>query len=347
MPSIVGRWLWAIGLAVSIVGLAAGCGPKKGAVAPASSATGAKPGERIKIGFIVKMPDEKWFQNEWEFADRAGKKYGFEVVKLAGTDGEKVLSAIDTLAAMGAQGFVICTPDTKLGPAIVAKATAKNLKVYSVDDQFLAPDGKPMTDVPYMGISARSIGEQVGKALYEQYRARGWKPDDTAAAAITFEELNTSKERTDGALAALTAAGFPRERVYKVGERTTDVEGSFNAMATLLTQHPDVKHWLVFSMNDEGVLGAVRSLENRGFGADRVVGIGIGGSTAFAELEKPTPTGFVGTALISPLRHGFETTERLYKWITTGEKPPMDIRTSGTIVTRENYKKVAKEQGLL
>lgn len=348
MPRNAVPWLWFIVLAATLAAAGGGCGPRSGSQQKAGAPGDvARPGERIKIGFIVKMPDEKWFQNEWAFADKAGKKYGFEVVKLSGTDGEKVLSAIDTLATMGAQGFVICTPDTKLGPAIVAKAAAAHLKVYSVDDQFVGPDGKPMTDVPYMGISARTIGEQVGKALFDEYRKRGWKPAETAAAGITFEELNTAKERTDGAAAALTAAGFAADRIYKVGERTTDVEGSFNAMATLLTQHPDVKHWLVFSMNDEGVLGAVRALENRGFKADNVAGIGIGGSTAFAELEKPEPTGFVGTALISPLRHGYETTERLYKWITTGEKPPMDIRTSGVIVTRQNYKQVAREQGLL
>jgi L-arabinose transport system substrate-binding protein len=52
-------------------------------------------------------------------------------------DGEKTLSAIDSLAANGAKGFVICPPDVSLGPAIMAKAKLNGLKVIAVDDRFV------------------------------------------------------------------------------------------------------------------------------------------------------------------------------------------------------------------
>lgn len=301
--------------------------------------------QRLKIGFLVKQPEEPWFQNEWKFAQQAADKYGFDVVKIGATDGEKVLSAIDNLAAQGAQGFVICTPDVRLGPAIVTKAGAVKLKVYSVDDQFIGADGQFM-DVPYMGISAREIGGQVGQALFDEFRRRNWDVNETAACCVTFDELHTAKERTEGALETLAAAGFPTGKIFKTAEKTTDTEGAFNAAATLLTQHPEIKRWLVFSMNDEGVMGAVRAMEGRGFNAETIIGIGIGGSTCKVEFEKATPSGFYGTCLISPLRHGFETTEALYKWIKDGTVPPKDTRTKGYIITRENYKKVMAEQGL-
>ncbi|UMX62041.1 hypothetical protein MJ588_18480 [Klebsiella pneumoniae] len=50
------------------------------------------------------------------------KDLGFDVVKITVPDGEKSLNAIDSLAASGWKSFVICTPDPKLGSAIVAKA---------------------------------------------------------------------------------------------------------------------------------------------------------------------------------------------------------------------------------
>ena len=302
--------------------------------------------DKVKIGFLVKMPEETWFQQEWKFAEKAAKQYGFDLVTIGATDGEKVLSAIDNLNAQGAQGFVICTPDVRLGPAIMARAKMHKMKVFSVDDQFVGADGQFM-DVPYMGISAREIGELVGQALFDEYTKRGWSPEETAACVVTFEELNTSKERTDGAIAKLTELGFNADRIYKVSEKTTDTEGSFNAANTLLTQHPEVKRWLVFSMNDEGVMGAIRALEGRGFDADTAIGIGIGGSTCMVEFQKSTPSAFFATCLISPLRHGFETSEYLYKWIKDGVEPPKDTRTTGMIITRENYEKVMKEQGLL
>ena len=125
----------------------------------------AKGDGKVRIGFLVKMPDEKWFQNEWRYAQRAADKYGFELIKIGVPDGERVVAAIDSLAAAGAQGFVICTPDPKLGPVIVSRAAKHGLKVFAVDDQFVGHDGKFM-DVPYMGLSAKEIGLLVGRELY-------------------------------------------------------------------------------------------------------------------------------------------------------------------------------------
>lgn len=39
--------------------------------------------ESMKLGFLVKQPEEPWFQTEWKFADKAGKDLGFEVIKIA------------------------------------------------------------------------------------------------------------------------------------------------------------------------------------------------------------------------------------------------------------------------
>ena len=57
--------------------------------------------KKIKIGFIVKQPDEAWFQAEWKWAEKAGLKDGFEVVKVAANNQESVLSVIDDLASEG------------------------------------------------------------------------------------------------------------------------------------------------------------------------------------------------------------------------------------------------------
>src|ERR1700712_1973524 len=90
---------------------------------------GVTAADKVKIGFLVKQAEEPWFQTEWQFAEKAGKDHGFEVIKIAVPDGEKTRSAIDSLAANGAKGFVICPPDVSLGPSIVAKAKANDLKV--------------------------------------------------------------------------------------------------------------------------------------------------------------------------------------------------------------------------
>src|SRR5512144_376405 len=87
----------------------AGCARKMDAPKAASAPA------KIKIGYVVKAPEEPWFQLEWKFADQAAAEFGFEVIKIGATDGEKVLAAIDNLAAGGALGVLVCTPDVRLG----------------------------------------------------------------------------------------------------------------------------------------------------------------------------------------------------------------------------------------
>lgn len=302
-----------------------------------------KEGEKpIKIGFLVNNPEQTWFQNEWKYAQVCADKYGFDLIKIGATDGNKVLSAIDNLAAQGAQGFVICTPDVRLGPAIIARANSYGMKVFSVDDQFVDHDGNFM-DVPYMGISASEIGRSVGFALYDELKKRGWNIEETGALAVTFDELDTAKKRTGGTISALTESGFPVEKIFYAPQKHSDVPSAFDAADVALTQHSYIRRWLVFSINDEGVLGAVRALENRGFTTKTIIGIGIGGGVSKSEFEKDEPTGFYATCFLNPFRHGFETTEYLYTWIKDGIEPPKDIRTSGVIITRETRSRVMKE----
>lgn len=331
--------LFLLGLAA----LAPGCG--KSPEAAKGAAPAAKPGA-IKIGFLVKQPEEPWFQLEWKFADRAARDLGFNLVKIGATDGEKVLSAIDNLAAGGAQGFVICTPDPRLGQAIAAKAKAANLKLIAVDDQFLGADGQPIKNVHYLGISARKIGENVGQILAAELKKRGYNPAETAVCAITFDELATAKERTDGAIATLTAAGFPPDRIFRAPMRTSDIPGSLDAANTLLTQQPNVKHWLVCGTNDSAVLGAIRALEGRNFAPESCVGVGINGTDCIVELEKARPTSFHGSMLLSAKAHGYQTAEMMHRWIKDGVEPPLDTRTTGVLITRDNFRQVLKEQGV-
>lgn len=324
---------------------AASCSKSPDATARGAASAAPKAGA-IKIGFYVKQPEEPWFQLEWRFAEQAAKDLGFTLIKTGANEGEKLLSAIDNFAASGAQGFVVCTPDTRLGPAIVAKAKAANLKFISVDDQFLGADGQPMKNVHYLGISARKIGEKVGETLAAEMKKRGFNPAETAVCAVTFDELATSKARTDGAIAVLTAAGIPSERIFKAPMRTTDIPGALTATNVLLTQQPAVKHWVVCGTNDNAVLGAVRALEGRGFAPESCVGIGINGTDCIIELEKTKPTSFHGSMLLSAREHGYKTAEMLYKWIKDGVEPPLDTRTVGTLITRENFRQVLKEQGV-
>ncbi len=334
-----------------LIGIALmGCEKEKATIVshdgpPSTTASRQAPKDSIVLGFLVKRPEEPWFQDEWKYAQQCADKYGIKLIKIGAPDGEKVLTAIDNLAAQKAQGFVICTPDVKLGSAIVAKAEGYKMKVFTVDDRLVGGDGQFM-EVPYMGISARGIGEAVGKAVWAEVQRRGWPLAETGVCVITFDELDTVKQRTDGAVDALTQAGLPAAQIFRMSEKTTDTPGAFDAALVLLTQHPEVKRWAAVSINDEGVMGAVRAMENRGFTADTVIGIGIGGSSALSEFQRPQASGFSATCLINARQHGYDALELLYKWVKDGVEPPQVTLTAGEIVTRDNYKEKMKALGL-
>ena len=193
-------------------------------------------------------------------------------------------------------------------------------------------------------MSASKIGTAQGQALHAEMQRRHWPESETAACVITFEELDTARERTDGAIAALKAAGFPAGSIFKAPQKTTDVPGSFDAANILLTQHPGVKRWLIAGMNDTAVLGAVRATEGRGFTADTVIGIAINGTDCLDELRKARPTGFFGSMRVPASYEGYKTAEMLYHWIKEGVVPPLETRTPGTLITRENFEQVIREE---
>lgn len=312
------------------------------------NSTSSNADEPVKIGFLVKQPEEPWFQDEWKFAEMAAREKGFTLVKIAAPSGEKVMSAIDNLAAQKAQGFVICTPDVKLGPGIVAKAKADGLKMMTVDDRLVDGTGKPIASVPYMGISASEIGRQAGESIASEVKRRGWAMKEVGAIDVSYDQLPTSHDRTAAAADALVAAGLPRANVINAPMNHPDTENGFNAANVALTKNPQFKHWVAFGLNDESVLGAVRAAEGRGIKADNMVGVGVGGSeSALNEFKKPQPTGFFGTVIISPKRHGAETSTLVYEWIRTGKEPPMLTLTTGMLATRDDVNQVREKMGLV
>ena len=303
--------------------------------------------EEVKIGFLVKQAEEPWFQTEWAFAEKAGKEHGFTVIKIAVPDGEKTLSAIDSLAANGAKGFVICPPDVSLGPAIVAKAKANGLKVIAVDDRFVDAKGNFMEDVPYLGMAAFEVGQKQGAAMAAEAKKRGWDWKETYAVINTFNELDTGKKRTDGSVKSLEEAGMPKDHILFTAAKTLDVPGSMDATNSALVKLPSgAKNLIIGGMNDNTVLGGVRATESAGFKAANVIGIGINGTDAIGELKKPN-SGFFGSMLPSPHIEGYNTALMMYEWVTKGTEPPKyTAMDEVTLITRDNFKEELTKIGL-
>ena len=303
--------------------------------------------DEIKIGFLVKQPADSWFQDEWRFAEKAASDKGFKLIKIGVSSNDKLMAAIDNLVRQKAQGFVVCVPDVSIGSAVVAKAAKSKLKLMTVDDRLLDDKRQSIEAVPHMGISAFKIGEQVGNEIAAEAQRRGWKLNEVGLIRVSYDQLPTAKDRTEGAVAALTKAGLPTANVISAPQKTIETEDAFDATALAIAQNPKYKKWLAVGFNDETVLGAVRGAEGKGIKADSLVAVGIGGSaSALSEFNKAELSAFHATVLISPKRHGYETAANMYEWIKTGKEPEKLIQTAGAIALRSNLKEVRSTMGL-
>ena len=303
--------------------------------------------EGIKIGFIVKQPEVSWFQDEWRFADQAGIEKGFEVIKLGGEDGEKLLASLDSIAIQGAKGVIVVAPDIKLGTAIVAKAKANGLKLMTVDDRLINSQGNPIESVPHMGISAYNIGLTLGDAIVEEAKSRNWDLKDPSLGIIrvTFESTPTIMERINGVTVQLKEAGAVN--FIDARSKALTIADAFDAVNIALTQNSHITKWIVYGGNDETAIGGVRAIEERGFTATSIIGGGINGDeNAISEFKKTNPTGFTLSVLLSAKRHGYETALNMYDWIVNDTTPEPVIWTSGNIIHRDNYKEVMTDLGL-
>jgi L-arabinose transport system substrate-binding protein len=215
----------------------------------------------------------------------------------------------------------------------------------AVDDQFVGPNGL-MKEVHYLGVSARKIGETAAQAALDEMKRRSWDPAEVAVAVITYDQLDTTRERTDAAIALVRAAGFAPGQIHRADSRTGDIPGAFDAANALFVRAGQVKRWLVLGPADNFVLGAVRALEGRGVGSENAIAVGINGTDCIVEFEKPNPTAFFASVLLAPKKHGYDTVAMLHRWVTTGEEPPLDTRTAGILITRDTFARVLAEQGI-
>ena len=111
----------------------------------------------------------------------------------------------------------------------------------------------------------------------------------------------------------------------------------------MLARHPNVKKWVVYALNEETVLGAVRATEQLHIPAADVIGVGINGAgEAFAEFQKKEPTGFTDDRRqLDEPRQGQHAEP--VDWIRGGKTPPADTQTSGKLMTRANWQAVRAE----
>lgn len=288
------------------------------------------------IYYVVKYGDEPWFINEVAGAkaeaDRLGVKFTSQNVK---TDANLAITGVDNAIAAGAKGLVIVVPEQKIGPAVIAKAKEAGIPLIAVDDGIKDKDGN---DAPFVGFSAVAIGKQVGGVIADMHDKLGWSKAGPETMIISAEAQTVSvcMDRTNNSIAVLKdRLGIPEQQVLHLAVPESQANAMTSA-AQALVAYPKVKKWLVVACNDDGVLGVVRALEQAGYSADDVIGVGINGDQACAEFKKAQATGFRGSIYVDSRAHGRVAVKELYDFLTAGTPVPARTIIDGHLITRDD-----------
>lgn len=292
--------------------------------------------EDLKIGYINKMGDHPWFVAEVEGAAGAAQAEGAEFVSQdVQFNADLTITTLDTMIGDGVDGIAIVVPDRALGPVVAARALEAGIPLIAVDDDISYEDGSP---VPYVGMNAHSIGRSVGRELAAMYNTEGWADKEVRVVSIEDRKADTCMQRNIGAEEAFLEGvpNFNADNILRVAYDNTMVN-SIDVMTTTLTANPTATHFVFYSCNDDGVLGAARAMENAGYSADQGLGVGIDGSRACDAFGNGRASGFRGTMWLNSANHGREAVELLLANIKDGAELPLTTFTEPEFITLGNF----------
>ncbi len=303
----------------------------------AALALSAAQADDIKLGYINKMGEHPWFVAEVAGAKAEAKKLNVGIsTQDVQFNADLTLTTFDTMVGDGVKGIAIVVPDRALGPVVAEKAAKANILLIAVDDDIYTADKKM---VPYIGMNATNIGRQVGAEDAALYQQMGWdKLADVRLASIEDRKADTCMQRNRGAEAAFLEAvpGFDKSHIVRIPYDNT-MNSAIDAVTTTLTAHPEAQHWIFYSCNDDGVLGAVRATENAGMKPEQVIGVGIDGSRACDAFGSGNPTGFRGTMWIDSGKEGATAVALLTRSIKDGTPLPGVTYVSPDLITAADF----------
>ena len=299
--------------------------------------TAAARADEVKLGYINKMGDHPWFVAEIAGAKAEAANQGAKIsTQDVQFNADLTLTTLDAMIGDGVQGVAIVVPDRALGPVVAEKAAKANVKLIAVDDDIKGPNDSV---VPYIGMNAGEIGAQVGREEARIYKELKWdQQKDVYLGAIEDRKADTCMRRSNGAEAAFLEAvpGFDKSHIVRIPYDNT-MASAIDAVTTTLTANPAAQHWVFYSCNDDGVLGAVRATENQGLKPDQVIGIGIDGSRSCSIFGTGSPSGFRGTMYIDSRKEGATAVQLLTASIEKKTPLPNITYVSADLINDANW----------
>jgi L-arabinose transport system substrate-binding protein len=346
-PATAGAVTTAIALVVVACGGAASpsagaASPSAGAASPstqAASPAASTAGKPLLVA-INRGASEQYFI-DLQSAFKA------EVEKLGGTaktfdakeDQNLTISLMNDAVSAGAKGIAATAQSSDLGPALAK--IAKNASVAYVATDVTQKDAAG-NSVPFVGFDGKAMGTAVSNEVVTLLDKAGWSKDSSkkvGVLSVEAQSISVCEDRTNASKEILKGAGFPAGNIYQVPYDGSTAAGQ-TAAGPVITAHPDVTNWVIFSCNDEGVLGAINALTTAGAKPENVIGVGIGAYEACKPWTASQPSGFKAALFISGLDVGKAAADALWANVVDGTPLPAMTIAKTTMVDPANYAQI-------
>lgn len=334
------RWTSAIVCGASLILAATACSSGKDSGSPASApqhTTGT-----ISLVYAQKQGDQEYFIDEADGAKAKAKALGVDlkVVDL-GNDANKAVTEVQNAVNQKANGVIAVVPDPSVGPQVVQLAKAGGLAFLTSDDQVCTngPDPSKCSKenlVPRVGFSGQQMGQQVGTSAGQLFKQAGWKPEDTAIVDAWQQDVTVCTDRVKANEAAFKTASGADVKTIEVGTDNTPSDAQ-NKISATVAGNRSVKHWVVMGCNDENVSGGVAAIQNAGYSADNVIGVGLGAYLACKEWRGGKPTGFKAALWINGQDVGSLAVQTMYDYLKNGKAMPAEVFAPTKMVDASNW----------
>jgi len=124
-----------------------------------------------------------------------------------------------------------------------------------------------VNNVPSFGAVWADTGTTQGKWLAQQAKAKHWSPNDTALVECTDPDVGASVNiMFDTAPKALIASGFaiPKKNIFKIICKYSATQSAQVNIKAWFTGHPNFKHVMINTIDDERMQGAINALNQVG-----------------------------------------------------------------------------------
>jgi len=277
--------------------------------------------KKLKFAYVCKMLTHPWFIEEENGIKAQVKALGLDYIGVdANLQDEAFMQAIDNVIGQGANALMVVVTHQTLGPAVIDKAREAKIPIITIDDTIKDSSG---TQIPHVGLPTTETGVMGGHALAKLAKERGFFAPGNVVKVMQIDMsfLSVVHDRTVGYKQALQE-DLPqlKDSDFIVQDSKTGMfEENLPVASGILSAHPEVTHWLVTGINDDGALAPLRVFEENGF-------------------PLKSHDSYIVTKL-QPFKEGQAAVQILFDNITKKKAMPAMTLVAGDVVTKDNYKK--------